>query len=114
MYDGAEMINNYSKKTGGAVMVSRGRFIMNGGTISNNIANSTGGAIYVRNSGQFIMNGGTISSNATADIGGGIAYEASMWDPQMPLVQLNGGTISDNYMKATITAAEDSQYTFDK
>ncbi|MGN1399794.1 MAG: DUF5979 domain-containing protein [Erysipelotrichaceae bacterium] len=113
MYDGAEMINNHSLKTGGAVMVSRGRFIMNGGTIADNTANSTGGAIYVRNSGQFIMNGGTITGNATTDIGGGIAFEASLWgSEEMPYVQLNGGTISNNYMKATITN-EDGDYTFD-
>ena len=38
MYDGAEMCNNVSYQTGGALLVSCGTFTMNGGTISGNIS----------------------------------------------------------------------------
>ena len=102
MYDGAEICNNYSAQTGGGVMVSVGTFTMKGGTISNNLAKMMGGGVYVRRGGSFIMEGGTIVENTTAEYGGGIAYEAGDYNNGIPCVTLNGGTITDNTMSATI------------
>ena len=107
MYDGAEICNNYSAQTGGGVMVSVGTFTMKGGTISNNLAKMMGGGVYVRRGGSFIMEGGTIVENTTAEYGGGIAYEAGDYNNGIPCVTLNGGTITDNTMSATIE--EDSE-----
>ena len=107
MYDGAEICNNYSAQTGGGVMVSVGTFTMKGGTISNNLAKMMGGGVYVRRGGNFIMKGGTIVENTTAKYGGGIAYEAGDYNKGIPWVALNGGTITDNTMSATIE--EDSE-----
>ena len=107
MYDGAEICNNYSAETGGGVMVSVGTFTMKGGTISNNLAKKMGGGVYVRRGGNFIMEGGTIVENTTAEYGGGIAYEAGNYNGGIPWVALNGGTITDNTMSATIK--EDSE-----
>ena len=107
MYDGAEICNNYSAETGGGVMVSVGTFTMKGGTISNNLAKKMGGGVYVRRGGNFIMEGGTIVENTTAEYGGGIAYEAGNYNGGIPRVALNGGTITDNTMSATIK--EDSE-----
>ncbi len=102
MYKGAEICNNFSKQTGGGVMVSVGTFTMNGGTISGNIAEMEGGGVYVRRGGQLIMNGGTIEDNATKAIGGGISFEAGNYNNGIPCVDLNGGMISGNVMNATI------------
>ena len=107
MYDGAEICNNYSAETGGGVMVSVGTFTMKGGTISNNLAKMMGGGVYVRRGGSFIMEVGTIVENTTAEYGGGIAYEAGNYNGGIPWVALNGGTITDNTMSATIK--EDSE-----
>lgn len=61
-----------------------------------------GGGVYVRRGGSFIMEGGTIVENTTAEYGGGIAYEAGDYNNGIPCVTLNGGTITDNTMSATI------------
>lgn len=61
----------YGMEKGGGVKVSSGTFIMNGGEISGNTADSFGGGVYVEGSqGTFMMKGGVISGN-TADAGGG-------------------------------------------
>ena len=101
MYDGAEMIGNSSTETGGAVMVSGGTFIMEGGTISQNSAGHEGGGIFVRNGGTFIMKGGIISNNKTDRLGGGLAFQATDWGnpPLIPNVELLGGEISSNIDK---------------
>ena len=103
MYPEAEICRNYSADTGGGIMVTRGTFTMKGGTISDNIAVSKGGGVYVRKSGSFIMEDGEIKNNATADIGGGIEYYAQNSYGLEPVVQLNGGTVEGNLMKADIT-----------
>jgi hypothetical protein len=76
---------------GGGVHVGRGTFTMNGGTVSDNTANS-GGGIYV-GSGTFAMNGGAIGGN-TADNGGGV-YVGSGTFTQ------TGGVIQGNTVKAS-------------
>nr|WP_273396097.1 hypothetical protein [Thermophilibacter mediterraneus] len=116
MYEGAEMRNNVSYQTGGAVMVSCGTFTMNGGTISGNIsgagttnkADQVGGGVYVRRGGQFIMNGGSISSNASANVGGSIAIEMGDYNNSVPYVRLNGGSVSGGMMNATVSEDDGS------
>lgn len=63
-----------------AVNVTAGRFIMNGGKISDNAC--TG--VVVRNGGIFTMNGGEISGNTSNGMGGGIL---SRWG----VVEINDG-----------------------
>ena len=104
MYDGAEMNGNSSTETGGAVMVSGGTFVMEGGTIEGNHAAHEGGGIYIRNGGQFVMKGGVITGNTSDKIGGGVAFLATDWgdntDTHMvPYCDLQGGTICDNIDK---------------
>ena len=126
MYDGAEMCNNVSYQTGGALLVSCGTFTMNGGTISGNISgvgnnvgtkDQVGGGVYVRRGGQFIMNGGTIADNFAAGAGGNLSVSTETYN-SVPdttygpaYVQLNGGTISGGTMNAEVTQAEDGSYT---
>lgn len=122
MYDGAEICDNVSTQTGGAVMVSCGTFTMNGGTIQGNISgvgvNNTddqvGGGIYVRRGGTFIMNGGEITENISVGVGGGIAFSAGSYHDLNPSVQLNGGTVSDNFMNATVTVEDHEMNVTDK
>ena len=111
MYPGAEICNNTSEQTGGGVMVSKGTFTMNGGTISNNVsgmdstkseADRIGGGVFVRRGGQFIMNDGTIENNATTAFGGGVCFDASDYGNMVPKVELNGGIIANNLMNAAI------------
>ena len=119
MHDGAEMCNNVSYQTGGAVMVSCGTFTMYGGTISGNISGAgnvgdedkVGGGVYVRRGGQFIMHGGEITDNYAGSIGGGIGFVARDYNHSIPYVQLNGGTISGNYMNAEVSGSTDEGYT---
>ena len=120
MYDGAEMCGNVSYQTGGAVMVSCGTFTMYGGTISDNISGAgnvgaddqVGGGVYVRRGGQFIMNGGTISGNAAGSVGGNIGFFAQDYNNSVPYIQLNGGTIQNGKMNATITGSAQEGYSF--
>lgn len=115
MYDGAEICGNVTYQTGGGIMVSRGTFTMNGGTIANNISGvgtdqsaMAGGGVFIRRGGQFIMNGGTIENNTAAGIGGNIAFEAGDYEGMVPYVQLNGGSVKNGTMKATITGTDGS------
>ena len=103
MYSGAEVSGNYCMETGGGIMVSRGTFTMKGGTISENAAKDEGGGVFVRKGGSFIMEGGTISGNATAKWGGGVCFQADDYGNLTPKAELNGGTIENNQMNATIT-----------
>lgn len=106
MYDGAELVGNYSKETGGGLLVSDGTFTMYGGIISGNVASLEGGGVFVREGGSFVMAGGTITDNITATVGGGIAFQAGSG-----CTILEGGTITDNVMKATVTT-NDTEGTF--
>ena len=55
------------------IRVVGGTFIMNGGSIRDNVVSSSefGGGVYLQ-SGVFTMNGGTISGNTAGDRGGGV------------------------------------------
>jgi len=84
---------------GAGVYFSSGSFVMNGGTITNNRAesdmrNTAGGGVYVASNQTFIMNGGTISNNTnTRDsyaVGGGVAAWSDC------TFTMTGGTISSN------------------
>lgn len=107
MYEGAEICRNYSKQTGGGVMVSVGTFIMKGGLVTDNIAKQEGGGFYVRRGGTLIVEGGTISGNASALLGGGINYEAGNYKGGVPNVVLTGGTITGNRQNAAVTLSDE-------
>ncbi len=97
--DGTKLKNNdagtYSlqEQCGGAID-NRGKVIMNGGEISENIA-YCGGGINVKKEAEFILNDGIITSNTASndkysDEGGGVfVYGASFI--------MNGGEISNNH-----------------
>ena len=109
MYDGAKITGNTSVNDGAAVIVSRGTFIMDGGSISNNcsVGNaSLAGGVSVRRSGSFTMNAGEITNNITTGYGGGVQYNDDSWGNEC--ITLNGGTISGNIMNATATLNEDT------
>lgn len=106
MYAGAEICHNIAMETGGGVMVSCGKMIMNGGKISGNIAKMEGGGVYVRRGGQFVMNDGEITGNRTAAHGGGIAYDASEYNTWVPLASLNGGSVTGNLEGVTLSGKE--------
>ena len=80
--------NTNTRNFGGGVIVERGSFTMNAGTISNNFA-SYGGGVHVGET--FVMNGGTISGNTASQGGGGV----SMWLDGGTFI-MNDGTISGN------------------
>lgn len=90
--NGGRITNNYSGSKGGGVFVSGGKFIMNGGTISDNRASYGGGVCttYDYGRGSFTMNGGTISGNTAYASGGGVY----IWD--RATFSMNNGVISDN------------------
>jgi hypothetical protein len=67
-------ISNNTVTTGGGVYVAGGEFTMSGGAISGNTAQSGGGGVYVAG-GKFTMSGGAINDN-TAQSGGGGVYIA--------------------------------------
>lgn len=120
MYEGAQICNNISAQTGGGVMVSVGKFTMNGGTISGNTSGAhlnsdiDGGGVFVRRGGEFIMEGGTIENNNAVGCGGGIAYEPGAYNGGNAKVILNGGTIKNNSMHVTVTKDGQNQYVINK
>ena len=114
MKDTAEISGNISYTTEvAAVIVSKGRFIMEGGSITENytIGNGdyTGGAVCVRRSGTFEMTGGSITNNYATAAAGGLYYDASKWSDEFPNVILKGGTISGNIMKANIVLDKENR-----
>ncbi|MHB9293610.1 hypothetical protein Holit_02737 [Hollandina sp. SP2] len=85
---GTLVMNDGSKISRSAVVVSNGTFTMNGGEISGNTATSyRGGGVYVSN-GAFTMNGGEISGSTASD-GGGVYVSTGTFT-------MNGGEISGN------------------
>jgi hypothetical protein len=81
---------------GGAVTVTNGEFIMNGGTITGNTARGYGGGVFVEDGGLFKMAGGTISGNTAVADGGGVFVEDG------GLFKMAGGTITGNTASAGI------------
>jgi predicted outer membrane repeat protein len=103
--DGLTLIGTQNGNAGSIVkVVARGRFVMNGGSITGNrgsgvlvesgaftmnngsISGNTQSGVYVMDSGAFTMSGGTISGN-TADSGGGVFCST---------FTMTGGEISGN------------------
>lgn len=70
------------------IAVVGGTLNLTGGTLTGNLSNGNGGAVYVSN-GTFNMSGGTISNNTAAE-GGGIYATGNS------TVTISGGTISGN------------------
>lgn len=64
--------SNNMAVNGGAVAVSDGNVIINGGTMNANTASNNGGAVYV-NGGNYSMDSGTLSNNTASNMGGGLA-----------------------------------------
>jgi len=91
MEEGAEISENirYSNggDYGGGVTVYNGKFIMNGGSISNNQA-YYGGGVFIYQTGTFEMNGGSITNNS-ANSGGGVYNNYGKFT-------MNAGEISEN------------------
>ncbi|MDR0643491.1 MAG: hypothetical protein LBG05_01060 [Treponema sp.] len=85
---GGTISGNTADSNGGGVSVGRGSFTMTGGTISSNTAASLGGGVYV-NEGIFTMAGGTISDNTADSNGGGVNVDRGSFT-------MTGGTISGN------------------
>ena len=90
MNDGVTLQNGSHGGFGGGVQVCKnGTFIMNGGTIKDNVIESRGGGVFVMDNGTFTMYNGTISNN-TAQDGGGICTRSSI------PVTMYDGTITGN------------------
>ena len=96
MNDNVTLEDNQSTayRTGGAVEITSGTFIMNKGTIKNNYA-TNGGGVYV-NSGFFIMNGGSINNNNADSATPGFGYGGGVYVGNSGTFIKNGGTIENN------------------
>ncbi|MCR4647883.1 MAG: DUF4214 domain-containing protein [Lachnospiraceae bacterium] len=90
--NGGIISDNYANKNGGGVLVSsQGKFILNGGHITNNTVTTylngeSGGGVF--SYGTFIMNGGYITGNTSPITGGGI-YSCNN-------LRISGGYITEN------------------
>ena len=75
-----ESTSSWKNNYGGGVLVLGGTFNMNGGSISDNMAEN-GAGVYVKdnssNAGTFTMNGGTITNNKVIKGNGGGVYVLS-------------------------------------
>ncbi len=102
LYDNANgggTITHENGKTGhGVEVVNGGEFVMEGGCISGNVADSesrSGGGVYVGSGATFTMNGGAIQNN-TADYGGGVYVGSGA------TFTMNGGAIQNNGSEETL------------
>jgi len=98
MNNGRISSNTAVKIGGGLWILNSATFIMNGGTIFDNIASSNasyGGGVNIDNGASFTMNSGTISRNE-ADTGGGICLQSGSSSTTMTMT---GGEISSNTAK---------------
>lgn len=104
MNDG--LVQNCQAEFGGAISVF-GTFVMNGGTIQNNIASNdgyireagSGGGVGVGNNGAMYFNEGTILGNTASNNGGAIAlgdYYTRYIENGTPRLFMKGGTIEEN------------------
>ena len=86
MYGGTISGNKTAGSTfgGGVYVVSRGKFNMNGGEITQNTSDN-GGGVYVVSRGKFNMNSGTITGNTADNSGGGVCSVGTF--------KMTGGTI---------------------
>ena len=101
--DGANITNNTSATSGGAIAVGPYRKAqMKNGTISGNTTGDTGGGIIVWNGASFTLSGGTISgnkANTAGKWGGGISVDTNS------TFTMTGGTIGGSDAAERNTAA---------
>lgn len=86
---GGTISDNMAKSTGGAINLNGSKLNMSGGSISGNIAGTAGGGIYLIKS-TATLSGGRISSNVSYKNGGGVSTGANT------TLNLCGATISGN------------------
>lgn len=85
---------------GGGVSVSDGKFIMNGGTISNNVTGEYGGGVYI-NGATFKMSGGSITDNTANEDAGGVMINTGTQEGYIDgTFDMSGGSITGNSAKA--------------
>jgi hypothetical protein len=103
MNDGVHLTGNYNNYVpgggfGGAVQMTDGTFIMNGGEISGNSTIGNGGAVYMYQSSgastSFTMNGGLIANNTATHGGAVYMYNGTAFGPFT--FTMNGGEIKNN------------------
>ena len=82
-------VNGYSNRAGGVDVLVGGHFIMQGGSITNNMA-FDGGVVSVHGS-SFTMQGGSISNNSCAS-----AYGGGVFISNGSTFNMFGGEISNN------------------
>ena len=91
--NGGAITNCKAGDDAGAVDIGSGcTFIMNGGTIGNCRADDDGGAVKIYESGSFTMTGGTIK-DCKVDLGG--SGDAIYGKDNMAIVAISGGTIEN-------------------
>ena len=95
LYDNGEnkgAIGHAENRKGSGVWVDKGStFVMKGGVITNNDADSYGGGVFVGSGGSFTMEGGAITLNTAAYGGGGVAVEGGTFTLTDGAIQDNGG-----------------------
>ncbi len=92
--NGGEISKNESTNGAGVMTWKGSTFVMKGGKITGHKIKGSGGGIYVSTASTFKMEGGQIVNN-TAKSGGGAYFLRST-------VELNGGTIGNNYAKQEV------------
>ncbi|MCM1309030.1 MAG: hypothetical protein NC223_10570, partial [Butyrivibrio sp.] len=115
--DGTISQNKSLTMYGGGVYVSgsgNGKFIMSGGSITNNTASTHGGGIYLSSTGAqrstFEMSGGSITGNSTQTAGAGIFQYGSMVVSGEPVIQnnsLTSGALDNLGCYNTVTIGSD-------
>ena len=106
LHNGAEISNNVAGGTSGIAVAKGTVYMEDGSLVSDNITtgDERGSGIYIERDGNFIMNGGEVVRNASAGSFGGVAFKSEEYHVSElhPCAILNGGTISNNIMNATI------------
>ena len=106
LHNGAEISNNMAGGTSGIAVAKGTVYMEDGSLVSDNITtgDERGSGIYIERDGHFIMNGGEVVRNASAGSFGGVAFKSEEYHVSElhPCAILNGGTISNNIMNATI------------
>ena len=106
LHNGAEISNNVAGGTSGIAVAKGTVYMEDGSLVSDNITtgDERGSGIYIERDGHFIMNGGEVVRNASAGSFGGVAFKSEEYHVSElhPCAILNGGTISNNIMNATI------------
>ncbi|MDE5666747.1 MAG: hypothetical protein K2I29_00735, partial [Clostridia bacterium] len=94
---------------GGAICVGTGKTVtMNGGSISGNKAYNEGGGVYIGIQGTLNMHGGTISNNTATDGGGVYASDNSTFNLYDGLIC--GNKVADEYSGGGVYVANSSTF----